>query len=251
MRGEYMILFNKTTSYESNYFSNNVSMLEPKIIFEINDKLRDLNLFPNFIPLLEISTPPTKKMIPELSSNDDKLKIIFFPDKIAIINSTLNDADKNLGSFVDFMEKATEIYEKILDKRTSNRISVIEQCYSIVESRKYENVYSKLFIPCDFYEKYMPFEWDYKLVGNNEYIINNLNEKINCITNLMARRNAINENTSIIKRTIDINTTHLETNFRFQAEQIRDFIEQAKTTYIEITNSVNKILNGDANAEIY
>lgn len=169
-----------------------------------------------------------------LSKSDGSLNISFSLARIDIkFVKPLMDSEMKV-ELHPFLELVNFIIQKINDKfpKKFHRITLIsEYAHSEMEPHQLSSAFSKNLIPVALYEEHEPTEWQSRIVAQvaanfNGGEICNAISTVNRTIIALKTKDQIRMADGIIYN-FDINTSHLNTEYRFGVENIAEFLNEA------------------------
>lgn len=237
--------------YQATIFVNAEDIIpSPDIINSLMETFRDKALIPNtFQQIGPSASAPTVRL--RLSTSDNEWVISFATHRIDIDRNPTNPKGSNLGEISDFCLNATELFERILKKYTkrANRLGLNNN--SLLQEMtpsQLDNVHSKLFISPQFYKDNPSFEWNWRSVAQYPIEISSLMDKLNVVTVIKRVRGEITAGSGVsefdrIQFSLDINTTDLNNDYRFELAHIKDYFPKASELHNKLSTDIQEYIN--------
>jgi len=223
----------------------------PDIISSLIDVFRYKNLIPNTFQEIGLTSPVPKVRL-RLSTTNNEWNISFATHRIDVDKNQIEPRGSNVGELSDFCSDAIDFFERILNRfnKRANRLTLnTNGLFEEMTEDQLSAVYKKLFRPPKFYDENPPFEWDWRSGSQIPIKILELRDSLNVITMIKRVRGEIGGQSGVsifdrLQFVPDINTTHLNTDYRFELTHIKSFFPQA----LEIHNILIKEIEDYINA---
>jgi hypothetical protein len=162
----------------------------------------------------------------------------------------------NLGEFSDFCKQAKIFLTTALKffQRKAHRLAAVQEgLLQIMSSQEMHDIAQRLLRFPDIYEKFTPFEWDWRVVSIVEREFSGIKEPTNTITAVkripsyaiqFGGEQPTQTSEDRIRIDFDINTLPINTIARFDEQQIHDFFDQAPTWHGELSSEVFSFVFG-------
>ncbi|MDI9313021.1 MAG: hypothetical protein QM535_22615 [Limnohabitans sp.] len=169
-----------------------------------------------------------------LKSSDDVWTIEFSSNRIDIIKSNTNFGVTKMNSVSEFINDVKDIIKKINDKfpKKYNRLALVTRhLLKEMSIEEMSSIYHKTVKTVETYQKSEPVEWNNRVVARIPVLIKN-EETFNIISEINRIRGnlKINSKLQIIDRVelkFDINTFQAITDYRFDFEDLKIFLDKA------------------------
>ena len=186
-----------------------------------------------------------------LADSNGEWTITFLSNRINIEKRGIERHGENLGELNEFCSEAVGLFERITTKfgKKANRIALITDfLLEEMSEETFSTVYSKLFKTPKFYGDNPPFEWNWKVVSNQQITLKNLSETLNMITSINRGTGKLQVKNEIkpfdrVRLQIDINTTPDNRDHRFDSNHTDSFYSQVVELHDRLFNEVEGIIN--------
>lgn len=216
--------------------------LVPTIFYELRPGLG--------LPGQSIGLPGQPRV--RLANPSNEWAISFATNRIDVNKNPTDLAGSNLGDLASFSLQAMEFFERITNKFGKKANRLVLDSSSLLREMTQEQlgkVYKHLFIPPQFYQEYVPFEWIWRTASRKPITITDLEDKVNVITTLQRIRGGFTSQTNVshfdrIQLALDINTTDLNLEYRFGLSHMKSFLEQAPKIHESLCAEILGYIDG-------
>lgn len=242
-------------SFQFVCFSNfdDISPMPDNIRFFL-EEFKELNLIPSVIQELDFNIGPTINTVPRsrlhFKSLDESWKIEFSSnrlDMILVFNETLPVS--NPLTLIEFYSKVENIASKIFTKlpKKIHRFSLVTKYHHKILSNSMKDYYRIFINPLEYYSSNAPNEWHNRSSSRIKIDFDNRIDNLNVITQVVKGQSFLpttheSPKSDLLEFTIDINTDHLNNDFRFSESDISKFFAQVKEIERTIHDQINKKL---------
>jgi len=222
----------------------------PDRISSLIDVFRDKNFIPNTFQEMSITSPLPKARL-RLSTINNEWNIAFATQRIDVDKNQIEPRGSNVGELSDFCSEAIDIFERILKmfNKRANRFTLnTNGLFEEMTEDRLSSIYKKLFRLPKFYDENPPFEWDWRSASRIPIKILDLTDNLNVITIIKRIRGDISGQGGIttfdrLQFAPDINTTDLNTDYRFELAHIKDFLPQALAIHNMLIKQIEEYIN--------
>jgi len=224
---------------------------------DLSSLLKDLSPF-NLIPITaseRSSTGLVNRMAFQKSNGETR--IVVAGKRLDIFKLPTDPTGSNMGSLDEFASHATKFFDILLSyfRRKGNRLALIQEgLLNKMDNREMQSACSRLFNLPAIYANNPPFEWEWKNVCKLSRTFGTNTELINTITQLSRSKmilvSPIKETevsqTSIdtIMYQFDLNTSVDNAQLRFDAPEVKSFLQDATLWHSELSDSIFKFIGG-------
>lgn len=197
--------------------------------------------------ITEIFSSANAKDRIKMKSSNDLWDLTFKSNRIDIIKNNIDFDGNSIGNCDQFINDVLDIV-KIIDakfQRKYNRLAFVTRYLGDkVEEGILDLVYNKVFHSIDFFKENNPYEWNNKISTTIVRKINDKNETINSLVEfkralgeLIKPDSTEKEKTDRVELQIDLNTSHLNAEYRFDIQAIGDFTKTTLNVEKEIKDA--------------
>lgn len=211
------------------------------LMTQFSDKELLPGTFQEIGPFLPVPSPRIR-----LSSVSNEWEIIIGSTRIDIEKNPITLKGENLGDLKEFCTEASSAFGKILElfPRKSNRVALVTRFFlKEMSEDQLKKTYQKLFNSPKTYTDNNPFEWNWRSVVKIPKAFSDKKEDLNYITSLGRTTSELREQTAVIlldriEINIDINTSNLIVDNRFEKEDVDAFFSSANIWHDELVNEI-------------
>lgn len=222
---------------------------KPDTLKYLIDAFADKELIPTTVQELDVVNPVNPINRLSLKSTDEVWSVEFGANRIDIIKNNKDVGVVNMGELKQFLEDAKHIagiIEKKFPKK-HNRLALVTR-YLMKQMTQVEisDIFYKNVNTIDIFKKNEPTEWNNRVVSRIQQKISENEDTINVIAELNRIKgnlkiNSKNEAVDRVELRFDINTYQGSTDYRFEINDLINFIDEAnkienqlKTDYIKL-----------------
>jgi hypothetical protein len=184
-----------------------------------------------------------------LKSTDDVWNIEFSSNRIDIHKSNQDIGVTKMNSLDDFISDSNFIIEKIIAKfpKKFNRLALVTQhLFREMKEDEMQSIFHNTVKTIELYKKNIPAEWNNRVVTRIPEKVNDKTEIFNVISEINRIKGNIRINSSPtpidrVELKFDINTYQINTEYRFEIDDIKAFLvraneieKQLETEYVKL-----------------
>jgi len=237
--------------HQASIFVNANDILpSPDIISSLIDVFRDKNFIPNTFQEIGFTSPLPKARL-RLSTTNNEWNIAFATHRIDVDKNQIEPRGSNVGELSDFCSDAIDFFERILNRfnKRANRFTLnTNGLFEEMTEDRLSSIYKKLFRTPKFYDENPPFEWDWRSASRIPIKILDLTDNLNVVTIIKRVRGEIGGQSGVatfdrLQFAPDINTTDLNTDYRFELTHIKNFFPQALEIHNMLIKQIEEYIN--------
>lgn len=238
--------------YQAAFFAD-LADLRPSVdtIPPLLEAFADRGFLPNTYRELGISSSPAPQVRLRLSTPDSEWEVDFETHRINITKNAVKPFGSNLGSSDEFTRNAIDFLERILKRfpMKGKRLSFVTSgLMTEMPEDRLREIYPRVFVPLDFYEKNPPSAWTSHSVSRILTDLNGNQERLNIVTQVGRIQGELTEEGSTIpydriQLGFDINTYQRNREPRFEMAHVRAFYPEALQIRENLLSSLKERLN--------
>ena len=235
-------------NYQLSIFGKYNILPNPETITDLMAKINQSNqivFLPNLISSQQIEIPTNKiTMIPNLGfiTQNRQYSITILNERIDINYNRIDGTEIGIGDFYIFAEN---ILSKIItySDLISNRLAMnIQYVCDALDACMIMHTGKKLLKNVAYYDDKDLSEWSMRTNSQVDIKIEDLQEKLNVITNISSGQE-ISTDKPVILFHIDINTLPQNQAMRFSSDSLRYFVKESQPIAEELIDDVERLIS--------
>ncbi|HDT6574872.1 TPA: hypothetical protein QFT23_000970 [Bacillus cereus] len=241
------------TLYQANLFSDFREIdVTPNNMMRLMNALKDFELLPSTYQELNPAISPTPITRPRFASVNEEWIISIGSYCMNIDKNPVDAVASNMSDINGFIDTASHMIQIITEEfgKIGKRVSLVTNgLLDEMSEEELNNAYNKIISnPLEFYKEDIPMEWNVRSANRTKYIINDIQEPVNVVTNIGRVKGRMLKGDSVIdiervNLEFDINTVASNEDMRLAGSSVSQFLKEAAQTRETIISQVERVIN--------